>query len=163
MDKYLYIPYLITESTYSGRCNLGHECLLQTHVRKRGHYWSGLFKGLLDRHKYAFIGGGTQIKIETETSLNSEGLKFRLFGPFKFHGWIKYSIKYKQFNLYYWNTAICCCQHSSVRAYDAVKQFQKAPACFLSHWSRWTVNDIQLRCKLSLTHSTDESFSNAVL
>ena len=40
------------------------------------------FKGLLDRHKYAFFGGGAQDKIETETSLNFEGLEFILFGPF---------------------------------------------------------------------------------
>lgn len=41
------------------------------------------FKRLLDRYKYAFFGGGSQVKIETEISLNLELFEFRLTGPFQ--------------------------------------------------------------------------------
>ena len=68
-----------------------------------------------------------------------------------------------QSHLYYRNTASCCFQHSSWRVYNAGKEFKKVAACSVPHWSKWTVNTVQLRCKLSLTHSRDESFSSAVL
>lgn len=63
MDKYLYTPYLIIENTYSGRCNLGYDRLLQIHVEKKKTLLERTtFKGPLDRHQYAFFGGGAQDK-----------------------------------------------------------------------------------------------------
>lgn len=77
------------------------------------------FKGLLDRYKYAFFGGGSQVKIETEISLKLKGFDWPI--PTFTDELKTHKSKYRCICI----TEIHCFQHNSLTGYNTVNNLRK--------------------------------------